>query len=144
MYLSELPVASLVWRPPVPVVKALAVFLFLALARALSLPEHPPLAKITRPPGVWLVTLVIWGQRVTRQTPTLSLKSVHGPHEARSSGLAASAIIRVTRARGAQLITGSVSWVVDKSLLQQEANQLPTFVGNQRLTWHLHSGVRVV
>ena len=144
VYLSELPVASLVWRPPVPIVKALAVFLLLALARALALPEHPPLTKVTRPPGVWLVTFVIGGQGVTRQTPTLSLQRVHGPHEARGPGLAASAVIRVTRAWGAQLIARSISWVIDKPLLQQEANQHPTFMANQRLTWHLHSGVKVV
>ena len=57
--LSELPVAPLVWRPPVPVVKSLAILLLLALARGLGLPEHPPLAEVAGPPGVRLVALVV-------------------------------------------------------------------------------------
>ena len=71
-----------------PVVKALAVFLLLALARGLALPEHPPLTEVAGSPGVGLVTFVIWGQGVAGQTPALSLQCVHGPHEARGPGLA--------------------------------------------------------
>ena len=115
-----------------PVVKALAVFLLLALARGLALPEHPPLAEVAGSPGVGLVTFVIWGQGVAGQTPALSLQRVHGPHEARGPGLAASAVVRVTRARGAQLIARAVSWVVDKPLLQQVANQNPALLSSDQ------------
>ena len=115
-----------------PVVKALAVFLLLALARGLALPEHPPLAEVAGSPGVGLVTFVIWGQGVAGQTPALSLQCVHGPHEARGPGLAASAVVRVTRARGAQLIARAVSWVIDKALLQQAANQHPALLSSDQ------------
>ena len=53
-HLSELPVAPLVRGPPVPVVEPLAVFLLLAEAAGLTLPEHEPLAEIARAPGVGL------------------------------------------------------------------------------------------
>ena len=115
-----------------PVVKALAVFLLLTLTRGLALPEHPPLAEVAGPPGVGLVTLFIRGQGVAGQTPALSLQRVHRPHEARSPGLAASAVVRVTRARGAQLIARAVSWVVDKPLLQQVANQNPALLSSDQ------------
>ena len=116
-----------------PVVKALAVFLLLALARGLALPEHPPLAEVAGSPGVGLVTFVIWGQGVAGQTPALSLQCVHGPHEARGPGLAASAVVRVTRAWGAQLIARAVSWVIDKPLLQQQvANHHPALLSSDQ------------
>ena len=40
--------------PPVPVVEPLAVFLLLAEAAGLTLPEHEPLPEIARAPGVGL------------------------------------------------------------------------------------------
>ena len=102
-----------------PVVKTLAVFFLLALARGLALPEHPPLAEVAGPPGVRLVALVVGGQGVAGQTPALGLQRVHGPHEARGPGLAASTVVRVTRARGAQLIARAICRMVNKPLLQQ-------------------------
>ena len=106
-----------------PVVKSLAVLLLLALTRGLALSEHPPLAKVTGPPGVRLVTLVVGGQRVAGQAAALRLQRVHAPHEARGPGLAASAVGRVTRARGAQLIARTVSWMINKPLLQRGTNK---------------------
>ena len=102
-----------------PVVEALAVFLLLALACGLPVPEDPPLAKVTGPPGVGLVALVVGGEGVPGQTPALCLQRVHGAHEARGPRIAAAGVGRVTRARGAQLVAGAVSRVVDKPLLQQ-------------------------
>ena len=77
--LSELPVAPLVGRPPVPVVKPLAVLLLLALSPAR--PEHPPLPEVTGPPGVGLIALVVRGQGVPGQAPALRLQCVHRPQQ---------------------------------------------------------------
>ena len=108
-----------------PVVKSLTILLLLALTRGLGLPEHPPLAEVAGPPSVRLVALVVGGQGVAGQTAALSLQRVHAPHEARGPGLASSAVGRVTRARGAQLIARAVSWVIYKPLLQQGTNKKP-------------------
>ena len=77
--LSKLPVAPLVGRPPVPVVKPLAVLLLLALSPAR--PEHPPLPEVTGPPGVGLIALVVRGQGVPGQAPALRLQCVHRPQQ---------------------------------------------------------------
>ena len=61
--LRELPVAPLVWRPPVPVVKALAILLLLAatpLRGHRVAGKHKPLSKVARPAGVGLEALALW------------------------------------------------------------------------------------
>ena len=61
--LRELPVAPLVWRPPVPVVKALAILLLLAatpLRGHRVAGKHKPLSKVARPAGVRLEALALW------------------------------------------------------------------------------------
>ena len=60
--LRELPVAPLVRRPPVPIVKALAIFFLLAappLRGHRVTGKHEPLPKVARPSGVRLETLAL-------------------------------------------------------------------------------------
>ena len=135
--LGELSVAPLVWRPPVPVVKPLAVFLLLAVTSSRSLPEYEPLSEAAGSPGVGLVTLALRGERVAGQTPggrlsggggseevrkgvvsflpALCLQGVHGPHEAGGPSVALLHVDAGTR--GVELVTRPVLLIEDKALL---------------------------
>ena len=100
-----------------PIIKSLAVFLLLTITSRLTIAEDEPLAKVTRPACVWLVTFTLVRQRVAGQTPALRLQRVHGPHEARRPRLHGAVLHHLAGSGRIELVASSILRVEDVTFL---------------------------